>query len=345
MPLNTTMKRIIVLIPAIVACSIAFTQNTDSSTFYFQKGTEEKNARRFMVASKYFDDATRFDQKNKAAWIANGYTNLEMRKTDIAKGHFTKAYELDPTDKSVIKELASLYYDYRQFQKAIEFASKCAGCENAEKILAMSNYHQEDYGAAVKGLLSVLAKNPTDAEATYTLGRSYLDMEEYKSAVPYYNKAVQLDGTKNVWAYELGLLYYNLNDFKNAALLFNKAATAGYPQSTDFSENLGYAYIFSGEFEKGEKLLLGILAKKPGNKDILRDIAEAYYGQKMYDKSLEYCQKLMELDMNDAKALYQAGLCFQKKGQKEKGQGMCDKAIEMDPSLASKRQKNMTMGL
>lgn len=116
-------------------------------------------------------------------------------------------------------------------------------------------------------------------------------------------------------------------------------------QSNDFSENLGYAYIFGGEFEKEEKLLLAILVKKPGSKDILRDIAEAYYGQKMYDKSLEYCQKLMELDMKDAKALYQAGLCFQKKGQKEKGQGMCDKAIEMDPSLASMRQKSMSVEL
>jgi tetratricopeptide (TPR) repeat protein len=65
----------------------------------------------------------------------------------------------------------------------------------------------------------------------------------------------------------------------------------------------------------------------------------------MYDKSLEFCQKLIEFDAKDAKALYQAGLCFQKKGQKDKGQGMCDKAIEMDPSLASMRQKSMTMGL
>lgn len=339
------MKRIIVLIPALVACLASIAQNTDSSGFYFRKGMEEKNARHFMVASKLFDEATRQDAKNKEAWVANGFSNLEMRKTDVAKGHFTKAYEIDPSDKIVIKELASLYFDYRQFKQAIEFAGKCAGCENAERVIAMSSYHLEDYATAVKGLQNVLAKNPADAEATYTLGRSYLDMEAYKSAVPYYNKAVQLDATRNVWAYELGLLYYNLDDFKNAAIFFTKAAAAGYPESNDFAENLGYAYIYSGEFEKGEKMLLGILAKKPGNKDILRDIAEAYYRQKMYDKSLEYCQRLMELDMKDAKALYQAGLCFQKKGQKEKGQGMCDKAIEMDPSLASMRQKNMTMGL
>jgi hypothetical protein len=41
-----------------------------------------------------------------------------------------------------------------------------------------------------------------------------------------------------------------------------------------------------------------------------------------------------------------AGMSFQKKGQKEKGQKICDKAIEMDPSLARYRQKkDMSMGL
>ena len=92
--------------------------------------------------------------------------------------------------------------------------------------------------------------------------------------------------------------------------------------------------------KKGEKLLLSILAKKPGNKDILRDIAEACYKQKNFDRSLDYCRQLIELDANDAKALYQAGLCFQQKGQKKKGQSMCDNAIKMDPSLSGLRQKN-----
>ena len=306
---------------------------------------EEKKAGHFMVASKYFDNAIQFNPKMKEAYLQKGFTNLEMRKTDVAKGLFTKVYEMDPANQNAIKELMALCFDYRQFKKAIEFASKCTGCENAEKILALSNYHLEDYGAAIKGLTNVVAKNPNDAEANYTMGRSYLDMEQYKAAVPWYNKAVQLDATKNLWAYELGLLYYNLNDFKNAAVFFSKAAGSGYPEGNDFNENLGYAYLFSGDYEKGEKLLMSVLAKKPGNMDILRDIAEAFYSRKMYDKSLEYCQKLIEVDTKDAMALYQAGLCFQKKGQKEKGQGMCDKAIEMDPSLASMRQKSMTMGL
>ncbi len=346
MPKSRTMKRNpLMLAIGLLAFSHASAQLTDSSEFYFQKGIEEKSAKRFLVASNYFDKAIQFDGRKKEAYIESGYVNMEMRKTDKAMMQFNKVLELDPGNNVAQKELMEMYYSYRMFSKAREMAVKCSSCSNAEKIKAMCAYNDEDYGAAVKGLTHYLAKNPTDADATYTLARSFLDMEDYRNAIPYYNKAIVLNGEKNTWMYELGLLYYSQEDFKNAVVFFNKAAEKGYPQKSDFVENLGYAYMFSGQTDQGEKLLLDLLQKKPNNKDLLRDMAEAFYNSKMYQKSLNYCEQLMRLDANDGKALYQAGLCFQKMGQKDKGQGMCDKAIEMDPSLNGLRQKQMTMGL
>jgi tetratricopeptide (TPR) repeat protein len=328
------------LLSALVALTTAvFSQNTDSAKFYYQKAIVEKDAKRYLVAAKYFDKAIDFNPKYSAAYFEAGYVSLAMRKTDAARVYFNKLYDLDTTNITVIRELTTLYYDYHQYQKAIEFAYKCVGCAESERIIALCSYQQEDYATAVNGLLKVIAKDSTDAEAIYTIARAYIDMEEYTKAVPYYAKAITLDPTKNLWLYQFGLLYYTLNDFKHAKIFFIKAAENGYAATNDFNENLGYAYIYSGEFEKGEKLLLAIAAKKTGNKDIIRDIADAYYQQKVYDRSLVFCQKLLEMDANDGKALYQAGLCFQKKGQKEKGQAMCDEAIKMDPTLASLRQK------
>jgi tetratricopeptide (TPR) repeat protein len=339
------LKPTIAAIAIIMAINQSYAQNTDSASAYFQKGIEEKTAGRMLQASKYFDKAISFNNSFKEAYIENGYANLEMRRTDAAKGHFTKVYELDPNNAVAIKELMELYYNHRQFAKAKEMAAKCKGCAGTERIIGMCAYQQEDYGLAVKMLGAYLAKNPTDAEATYTMARSHLDMEDYKGAVPYYKKAIALNEEKSSWAYELGLLYYNNEDFKSAVAMFQRAADKGYTQSNDFKENFGYAHIYAGNFDDGEKLLLEVLQRKPNNKDLLRDMAEAYFKTNKYDKSLNYCQKLMELDMNDGKALYQAGLCFQKMGQKDKGQAMCDKAIEMDPSLNNLRTKSMTMGL
>ena len=334
------MKTLITTLSCLVAFTSAYSHSSDfdSAQIYYQKGIDEITAKRYMVASTYLNKAVQFNPNYEEAYLKDAYVNLEMRKTDIAKTLFLKVYAINPNNTDAVKELMNLFYSYHQYDKAMEFATKCKTCDN-EKIIALCNYELEDYGSAITGLQKVLAKNPTDAEANYTMARCYLEMQEELKAVPYYQKAVATDPSKTTWIYELGLIYYNNNDFSRAIEMFNKAADNGYPKSNDFNENLGYAYIYNGDFDKGEPLLLNILARKPGERDILRELADAFYKHKQYNKALSYCQKLMEIDMKDAKALYQAGLCFQKKGEKDKGQKMCDAAIELDPSLSSLKQK------
>lgn len=338
------MKKFI-LLPAILFVLISSAQNKDSASFYFAKALTEKTAGRWLVAHDCFVKAISFDGTATQPLLEDGLVALEMRKTDLAKDNFTKILTLDPKNKTAIKELSSLYYSYRQFDKAIEMAKQCTDCEDANRIIGLSFYEQEDYPQAVKYLSAAVGKNSADALATYTLARTFLDMEEYKKAIPFYEKAVSLDATKNNWQYELGLLYYNVNDYKNAKVFFEKAAQNGYVQSNDYKENLGYTALYTGDFERGETLLMSVWNRKPGNKDILRDLAEILYQKQQYDKSLQYCQKLMELDANDAKALYQAGLCFIKKSQKDRGQQMCDKAISIDPSLDGLRKKKEMVGM
>jgi len=50
----------------------------------------------------------------------------------------------------------------------------------------------------------------------------------------------------------------------------------------------------------------------------------------------------LQMDAKNAEAMYMEGMCFQKKGEKQKGQAICDKAIALDPSLQNlKQQKQM----
>ena len=311
----------------------------DSAHFYFKKGMDEKTARRYLVSSDYLDKAIKFDPTYLDAYIENGRVNLEMRKIDAAQGNFTKAYTLQPTNSVAIKELSSLYFNNRQFLKAINLAQKCISCPDAERIIALSYYNLEDYGKAISGLNKVLSKDPKDAEATYFLGKSYLELEDYKNATPQFQKAVILDPTKSLWMYELGLIYYNKGDFQSALKYFKQAETAGYIKSNDFYENTGFSYLNTGDVENGMKYLQTVLSRKPRDKELLTDVAYSLYKANKWDDALVYYQKLLELDAKDANALYMAGMTFQKKGNKERGQQMCDEAIKLDPSLAKNRQK------
>ncbi len=312
------MKNLIIFITACLASQFSFSQNADSAKFYYKKGVQENKARLYAVAAKDLDKAIAFNPGYTDAYIANGKADLSMRRIPEAQENFNKAYELDPKNTEVISQLTTLTFNNHQFQKAIDFAQKCNNCENSPRILGMSYYYLEDYGKAEKYLKEALAKNDKDAEASYTLGLTYLELDNEKSAISQYQKAVELEPTRNQWLYELGLIYYNQNDFKNSLKYFDLAANNGYYKSNDFYENYGFAQIYSGDSENGIKTLNIVMERKPNNKELLNNIAHACYDTKKYNEALDYFTKILNLNPKDATTLYMAGMTFQKLGQKDK---------------------------
>lgn len=340
------MKILVILLTACLCSYFSFSQNSDSATFYYNKGVKENTARLYALAAKDFEKAISFNSKFTEAFIANGEANLSMRMISKAQENFNKAYELDPDNIKVISQLATLSFNNRQFQKAIDFAEKCKNCENASRVLGLSYYNLEDYGKAEKYLKEAISKNDKDAEAFYTLGRTFLELEDEKNAIPQFQKAVELEPTRSQWLYELGLIFYNQNDFKNSLKYFVLADGNGYNKTNDFYENYGFAQLYSGDTENGIKTLNIVLERKPNNKELLKNMAHAMYDTQKYKEALDYFTKILNLDPKDAATMFMAGITFQKLGQKEKGQKICDHAIEMDPSLSKYRQKNeMPQGL
>lgn len=338
------MKNLLITMSCCLAAHLSFSQSTDSAHFYYNKGIEGSNAKLYLVASKDFAKAIQLNPNFVEAYIANGKANLEMQKVFDAAENFSKAYELAPSNNEVIKELSSLYFNNRQFQKALALVQKCADCNNKDRIMGMSYYHLEDYGKAVTYLKQAISKDDKDAEAAYTLGRTYLELENEKEAIPQYQKAISLEPGRSAWMYELGLIYFSQNNYKSSLKYFDMAATAGYNKTNDYYENYGFAQIYTGDTENGVKSLNTVLERKPNNKELLNNIANAMYETRKYNEALGYFSKLLELNPKDATSLFMAGMTFQKLGQKEKGQKICDNAIAMDPSLSKNRQKKQMPG-
>ena len=340
------MKLLVIFLTAFLSSEFSFSQNPDSATFYYNNGIKENSERLFAIAAKDFEKAINLNSKFTEAYIANGKANLSMRVITKAQENFMKAYELEPNNIEVISQLTTLSFNNRQFQKAIEFAQKCKNCEDASRVMGISYFNLEDYDKAEKYLKEALNKNGQDAEVAYTLGSTYLELEDEKSAIVQFQKAVALEPKRSEWLYELGSVFYSQNDFKNSLKYFDLAVGNGYNKTNDFYENYGFAQLYSGDAENGMKTLNIVLERKPNNKELLNNIAHAMYETKKYKEALDYFTKILNLDSEDATTLYMAGLTFQKLGQKEKGQKICDHAIEMDPSLSRYRQKNeMPQGL
>jgi tetratricopeptide (TPR) repeat protein len=143
----------------------------------------------------------------------------------------------------------------------------------------------------------------------------------------------------------MALMYYGMHDDQNALKYMLQAPEKGMKRDNEYLENLGIAYLNTGKFNEGLGILKEMLQRRPSDVNLLNMIAEAYYDAKKYDEAIDHWDQLLILDKTNASALYMIGLSFQKKGDKQKGMALCDKAIEMDPSLAKNKQKVQMPGM
>jgi len=326
----------------VLFAKLSLAQNADSSSYFYQKALEEKNKRLFMVAFNDFQKSVEYKSDNIEAQRELGLTALELRKFENAKQAFLKVNAAKKNDTTAISSLATIYYWTRQWPEAAQYAIKARDLhigKNWNYIIGKCFYEQEDYGQAFKYFQPALREDSTNAEIPYLVARSYVDMNNYKMAIPYFQKAISLDSGKVQWIYECALTMATIYDDKNAIKYYELAALRGYKKDNDFYENLSDSYIAAGQPEKGLELMLKVLEKKPADLDLLFSIAHAYYKLKKYDQAIEYWDRILSYDKQNARALYMIGLSYQKKGDEKKGQQLCDKAIEMDPSLKNLRQE------
>jgi len=322
--------------------SLSFAQSTDSSNLYYRKAVEERVKRLYMVAYNDLQKSLQYLPGNIDAQRELGLTDVDLRKYDNAIVDFLKVVDSKKDDTAAITNLATLYFWTRRWQEAIVYSQRAiqlhAG-KNWNYIIGKSYYEQEDYGQAFKYFPAASREDSTNGEIPYLIARAYVDMNNYKYAIPYFQKAIALDSSKVQWIYECALTLATIYDDRNAIKYYELAALKGYKQDNDFYENISDSYIAAGQQQKGLDLLLKVLEKKPADLDLLYSIADTYYRLKKYDSAIDYWDRLLSFDKQNARAVYMIGMSYQKKGDEEKGKQLCDRAIEMDPSLKSLKQQ------
>jgi len=335
------------LVSILLFISYSLFAQTDSANYFLQKGLDEKQKGRRMESLKNFERAAKYDAKNKVVLNEMALAYMDLRRYYQAKETYKKLVDLGETSATNYKQLLQLCFNLKIYDEAILYADNLKKADPSEKVnyyLGKINYDRESYGDALKYLNAASKEEPQNAEIPYMIGRSYADMLNYKLAIPSYQKAIGLDGTKYGWMYELGLICYANNDNKNALKYILQAGDAGYPKDNGYMQNLGIAYIDVGNFDAGISVLTDLLKKRPSDFNILDMVAEAYYNKGKFDEAMNYWDTILGYDKTNASALYMIGMCYMKKGDKAKGTQLCDKAIEMDPSLAMYKQKKEMPG-
>lgn len=324
-------------------------QASDSAIFYFEKAKAEKLAGRYREAEKNFRKSIEFNGHNLESHLQLASTLLEQKRYVDAKTIFFKAESLDASHPIVIENLMTLSFNTRKWEDAIKYAQKWQQQrpgKGANFIMAQSYYEMENFGEAVKFCEEAYKEDPSNPMVPYIAARAFMDMNNYRKAAGCFEQALALDSSRATWMYEAGLAWYAVPNDNKSLYWIKKAGDKGYIKSNDYLENLSSAYINAGYFEKGIGIMQEILKRKPQDAELIYAIAESYYKIKKYEEAISYWDKNLSIDKKNANALYMIGMCYQKKGDIAKGSQLCDRAIEMDPSLKKLREeKKMPGGL
>ncbi len=323
----------------------------DSSDFFLQKGLLEKQNGRRLESLKYFERAEYYDSSNRSVTAELASAFYDLRRYGQSRLMYKKLESLGDNSTATMKKIMLLSFQLKQSDDVLTYAAKLKKADPDEAVayyMAKVNYDNDNYGEALRYLKFAALEDSSNAEIPYMQAHTYADMENYKMAIPFFQKAISMKPDNNVWIYEFGLICYAMQDDQNALKYILEAGNKGYKKDNDYLENLGIAYLNAGQIDSGVKIIEQLLEKKPSDFNLLNMVAEALYDKKKYDEAMNYWDKILQYDINNAPALYMIGMCYQRKGGKDnlaKGTRLCDKAIEMDPGLSVYKQKKINMGM
>ena len=336
------------LITAIIFISSVSVAQTDSASYFLQKGLEEKGKGRLMESYKAFDKAYKYKNNDKQITAELAVALFDLRRYPQAKEKYLQLESMGDKSVTTLKQLMTISFNLRQYPDAIKYAHLVKKTDDSEKTafyIGKAHFENENYGDAIKFLNIAAKEDAANAEVPYLIARAYADMMNYKQAIPFFEKALTLDATNNRMMYEIGLIYYAMHDDKNSLTYLLLAAEKGYKRDNEYLENLAIAYLNNGKTDLGLDILKEALNRRPSDMNLLNMMAEANYEAKRYQGAINYWDQVLTIDKQNASALYMIGMSFQKKGEKQKGIALCDKAIEMDPSLSKNKQKIQMPGM
>lgn len=236
---------------------------------WFYKASNLVALKQYAEADLYFNKAIEVNPKLDYLWYQKGFNLVTLKQYDSALVCFDKALMLNPGlyhiwyfKGKVLTELNRYEEAIKYLDRAFELNHKCTLALNTKGI-ALSHLRQFD--KAIACFDEAILLNPKDSYPLKLMGNLFLmGLKDYPEAIKYFKEAIKLDSKDS--------------------MLWN---------------NLGDAYLNTGEFEKGLECCEKARSLDSNNFRAWFTTGELYYELEEYDKAMEYATKAKELNPTD----------------------------------------------
>uniref|UniRef100_A0A674GV20 DnaJ homolog subfamily C member 3 n=1 Tax=Taeniopygia guttata TaxID=59729 RepID=A0A674GV20_TAEGU len=274
-------------------------------------------------ALSHFHAAIEGDSENYIAYYRRATVYLAMGKSKAAIRDLSKVVELKQDFTSARLQRGQLLLKQGKFDEAeddFKNVLKSNPSNNEEKEAqtqltksdelqrlhsqALSAYQQEDYGAAISLLDEILAVCVWDAELRELRAECYIKEGEPSKAISDLKAAAKLKNDNTEAFYKISKIYYQLGDHEyEDAISKYESVMKTEPEvpiySTRAKERICHCLSKNQQATEAIKLCSEVLQLEPTNVNALKDRAEAYLLEDMYEEAIKDYETAQANSEND----------------------------------------------
>lgn len=206
------------------------------------------------------------------------------------------------------------------------------------KWVALDYVLLNDYTDADKWMAQSVARDPSDEDAWYALGRIRYTENHFQQAKLCFERALSLVPHDVRAENNLGLTYEALYQLKDAAAAYRQAVAwqqgSAYPSEQPLL-NLGILLTNEGHLGQAVPLLKHAASIAPRNPKVHKELARAEYLQGNFPAAAADLETALAASPNDASLHFQMGRVLQKQGFRAQAQAEFARAAAIDGTHAS----------
>jgi len=260
-----------------------------------------------------------------------------------AKKALEKVVEADASNLSAVKELGLIYYNEKNYPKAIDLL-KASNAKQPDGTLALkigAAYKETNVpDSALVYLKMAKDKKPTESEASFELAKIYFNTQQFEKAATEFESAsgkIQLSGL-DLWAWATALSKSNANPekiSKTFQLALDKFGTSKSKEALESHAALGSYYLDKKNYQSAVTHFQAIYAADSTGKlvpDINSSLALCYAGLDQSKKAIVYLERELVSNPQNVGAYAMLGDLYEKTGYPEKAKSVYEKMLALNPN-------------
>jgi tetratricopeptide (TPR) repeat protein len=159
--------------------------------------------------------------------------------------------------------------------------------------------------------------------------RAYYEENNPARTIAFYEKVVQMYPEDKRARWRLGAFFRNLNMPDKGMEELQRALSLD-PDFAPAQLDIGYAYLYEGEYEQAEKAFQKYISLKPQQPNPYDSLADLYSIQGRFEDAIMYYQKALEKKPDFVESQRKMGINLILLGEYEEGRGLLRKVFTMD---------------